>query len=110
MEDRGVAANGGYDVGGWGDYANAVAGKIGAVLFAGCVAGVEGEGKNVETEMHPEAVTTGGCRVALQAAEMVKFPGHYNENQGALPPTINRACLSRGFGFTPRLRSPDDVM
>jgi hypothetical protein len=34
----------------WGDYANAVAGKIGAVLFAGCVAGVEGEGKDVETE------------------------------------------------------------
>jgi hypothetical protein len=42
-----VAANGGYDAGGRGDYANAVAGKIGAVLFAGCVAGVEGEGENV---------------------------------------------------------------
>ena len=47
----GVAANGGYDAGGWGDYANAVAGKVGAVLFAGCVAGVEGEGKDVETGM-----------------------------------------------------------
>ena len=35
-----------YDAGGWGDYANAVAGKIGAVLFAGCVAGVEGKGKD----------------------------------------------------------------
>ena len=45
-----IGANGGYDAGGWGDYANAVAGKIGAVLFAGCVAGVEGEGKDVETE------------------------------------------------------------
>ena len=43
---EGVAANGGYDAGGWGDYANAIAGKIGAVLFAGCVAGVEGEGKD----------------------------------------------------------------
>jgi hypothetical protein len=31
---EGVAANGGYDVGGWGNYANAVAGKVGAVLFA----------------------------------------------------------------------------
>ena len=30
--------------------AGAVAGKVGAVLFAGCVAGVEGEGKDVETE------------------------------------------------------------
>jgi len=39
-----------YDTGGWGDYANAVAGKIGAVLFAGCVAGAEGEGKDVETK------------------------------------------------------------
>ena len=47
---EGVAANGGYDAGGWGDYADAVAGKIGAVLFARCVAGVEGEGKDVETE------------------------------------------------------------
>ena len=107
---EGVAANGGYDAGGWGDYADAAAGKIGAVLFAGCVAGVEGEGKEVETGMHPEAVTTGGCRVALHAAEMVKFPGHYNENQGALPPTIDPACLSRGFGFTPGLRSPDNVI
>jgi hypothetical protein len=43
---EGVAANGGYDAGGWGDYANAVAGKIGAVLFAGRLAGVEGEGKD----------------------------------------------------------------
>jgi hypothetical protein len=34
-----------------GDYANAVAGKVGAVLFAGCAAGVEGEGKDVETGM-----------------------------------------------------------
>jgi hypothetical protein len=42
----GVAASGGFDVGGWGDYANAVAGKVGAVLFAGCVAGVEGEGED----------------------------------------------------------------
>jgi hypothetical protein len=33
MEDGGVAANGGYDAGGWGDYANAVAGKIGAVYL-----------------------------------------------------------------------------
>jgi len=33
-----------------GDYADVVAGKNGAVLFAGCVAGVEGEGKDVETE------------------------------------------------------------
>ena len=39
-----------YDAGGWGDYADSVAGKIGAVLFAGCVARVEGEGKDVETE------------------------------------------------------------
>ena len=35
-----------FQAGGWGDYANAVAGKVGAVLFAGCVAGVEGEGKD----------------------------------------------------------------
>jgi hypothetical protein len=42
----GVAENGGFDAGGWGDYADAVAGKNGAVLFAGCVAGVEGEGKD----------------------------------------------------------------
>ena len=41
-----VAENCGFDVGGWGDYAYAVAGKNGAVLFAGCVAGVEGEGKD----------------------------------------------------------------
>ena len=57
MEDRGVAANGGYDAGRWGDYANAVAGKIGAVLFARCVAGVEGEGKDVETGMYAETST-----------------------------------------------------
>ena len=43
---EGVAENGGFDAAGWGDYADAVAGKIGAVLFAGCVAGVEGEGKD----------------------------------------------------------------
>ena len=48
---------GGLDVGGWRDYANAVAGKVGAVLFAGCVAGVEGEGKDVETEWCAESVT-----------------------------------------------------
>src|SRR5437867_1523854 len=47
---EGVAENGGFDAGGCGDYAGAVAGKVGAVLFAGCVAGVEGEGKDVETE------------------------------------------------------------
>jgi hypothetical protein len=47
---EGIAANGGYDAGRWGDYANAVAGKIGAVLFAGCVAGVEGEGKDKQEE------------------------------------------------------------
>ena len=35
-----------YDAGGWGDYANVPTGKIGAILFAGCVAGVEGEGKD----------------------------------------------------------------
>ena len=54
---EGVAANGGYDAGGWGDYANAVAGNIGAVLFAGCVAGVEGEGKDVETECGAKGLT-----------------------------------------------------
>ena len=43
-----------------GDYANAVAGKVGAVLFAGCVAGVEGEGKDVETEFYAEDVTIDG--------------------------------------------------
>ena len=47
---EGVAENGGYDAGGWGYHTGAVAGKVGAVLFAGCVAGVEGEGKDVETE------------------------------------------------------------
>ena len=57
---EGVAANGGYDAGGWGDYANAVAGKVGAVLFAGCVAGVEGEGKDVETECYAKSVNFGG--------------------------------------------------
>ncbi len=46
-----------YDAGGWGDYANAAARKIGAVLFAGCVAGVEGEGKDVETECCAKSVT-----------------------------------------------------
>ena len=45
-----IAENGRFDAGGWGDYANAVAGKIGAVLFARCVAGVEGKGKDVETQ------------------------------------------------------------
>ena len=45
-----------YDAGGWGDYTNAVAGKIGAILFAGCVAGVEGEGKDVETECGTKVV------------------------------------------------------
>ena len=45
-----------YDVGRWGDYANAVAGKVGAVLFAGYVVGVEGEGKNVETECCAKSV------------------------------------------------------
>jgi hypothetical protein len=33
------------------------AGKVGAVLFAGCVAGVEGEGKDVETECCAKSVT-----------------------------------------------------
>jgi hypothetical protein len=41
-----------------GYYAGAVAGKIGAVLFAGCVAGVEGEGKDVETELRKKIETT----------------------------------------------------
>jgi hypothetical protein len=44
--EEGVAENGGFDAGGWRYYAGAVAGKIGAVLSAGCVAGVEGEGKD----------------------------------------------------------------
>jgi hypothetical protein len=35
---------------------NRVAGKVGAVLFAGCVAGVEGEGKDVETECCEKSV------------------------------------------------------
>jgi hypothetical protein len=48
----------GFYAGGWGDYADAVAGNIGAVLFAGCVAGVEGESKDVETGMYPETATT----------------------------------------------------
>lgn len=39
-----------FDAGPWGNYADAVAGKNGAVLFAGCVAGVEREGKDVETK------------------------------------------------------------
>src|SRR5258705_133575 len=39
-----------YAAGGSGDYADAAAGKIGAVLFTRCVAGGEGEGKDVETE------------------------------------------------------------
>jgi hypothetical protein len=30
----------------------------GAILFAGCVAGVEGEGKDVETGMYPQVATT----------------------------------------------------
>jgi len=51
-----IAANGGYDAGGWRYYADAVAGKIGSVLFAGCVAGVEGEGKDVETECRAKGV------------------------------------------------------
>jgi hypothetical protein len=38
------------------DDANAVAGKVGAVLFAGRVAGVEGEGKDVETECCAKSV------------------------------------------------------
>jgi hypothetical protein len=54
---EGVAENGGLVAGGWGDYAGAVAGKIGAVLFAGCVAGVEGEGKDVETECYAKSLT-----------------------------------------------------
>ena len=58
MEDRGVAENGGFDAGGWGDYADAAAGKIGAVLFAGCVAGVEGEGKDEQEELCEEIATT----------------------------------------------------
>ena len=53
---EGVAANGGYDAGGWGYYADAVAWKIGSVLLAGCVAGVEGEGKDVETECCAKSV------------------------------------------------------
>jgi hypothetical protein len=40
-----------------GDYADAVAGKVGAVLFAGCVAGVEGEGKDVEEGRNAEGCT-----------------------------------------------------
>jgi hypothetical protein len=39
------------------DYADAVAGNVGAVLFAGCVAGVEGEGKDVETECCAKGLT-----------------------------------------------------
>ena len=46
-----------YDAGGWGDYADAVAGKIGAILFARCVARVEGEGKDVETECCEKGLT-----------------------------------------------------
>jgi hypothetical protein len=45
-------------VGGWGNYANAVAWKVGAVLFAGCVAGVEGEGEDVETRIYQEIAIT----------------------------------------------------
>ena len=48
-----------YDAGGWGHYAGAVAGKVGAVLFAGCVAGVEGEGKDVETGGDEEGMNKG---------------------------------------------------
>jgi hypothetical protein len=48
-----------YDAGGWGYYANAIAGKIGAVLFAGCVAGVEGESKDEQEELREEIATTG---------------------------------------------------
>jgi hypothetical protein len=33
-------------------------GENGAVLFAGCVEGVEGEGKDVETRVYPEIATT----------------------------------------------------
>ena len=54
---EGVADNGGFDAGGWGYYTGAVAGKIGAVLFAGCVPGVEGEGKDVETECCAKSVS-----------------------------------------------------
>ena len=36
------------------------AGKIGAVLFAGCVAGVEGEGKDEQEELREEIATTDG--------------------------------------------------
>ena len=54
---EGVAENGGFHAGGWGDYAGAAAGKNGAVLFAGCVAGVEGEGEDVETECCAKSVT-----------------------------------------------------
>ena len=46
-----------YDAGGWRYYANAATGKIGAVLFAGCVAGVEGESKDVETECCAKSLT-----------------------------------------------------
>jgi len=45
-----------YDAGGWGDYADAVAGKVGAVLFARCIAGVEGEGKDLETECYEKGL------------------------------------------------------
>jgi hypothetical protein len=45
------------DAGGWGDYAGAVAGKDGAVLFAGRVAGVEGEGKDEQTECRAKGLT-----------------------------------------------------
>jgi len=59
-----IAENGRFDAGGWGDYANAVAGKIGAVLFAGCVAGVEGEGKDVETECCAKSLNANNRRRA----------------------------------------------
>jgi hypothetical protein len=57
-------------------------GKEGAVLFAGCVTGVEGEGKDVETEcgaknlMMARALQVNACLVSSCAREKA---GH---NQG----------------------------
>jgi hypothetical protein len=56
MEDGGVVENCRLAAGGWGDYAGTVAGKIGPVLFAGCVAGIEGEGKDIETECYAKSL------------------------------------------------------
>ena len=78
--EQGVAENGGFDAGGFRDYADAVAGKIGAVLFAGCVARVEGEGKDEQTECCEKSASP--SRVTILSAAVLEPAENAKQERG----------------------------